>query len=60
VYDVAGRRVRSLVDAAVVAGHHEVVWDGRDERGREVSSGVYLYRLVAGQHRESRTMVLAR
>jgi len=60
IFDLSGRRVRSLVNGAVAAGHHEVTWDGCDERSRAVSSGVYLYRLVAGRHRESRTMVLAR
>jgi len=47
VYDTAGRRVRRLLDAVVLdAGRAEVAWDGRDDRGRGVGSGVYLYRLV--------------
>lgn len=45
VYDVAGRHVRTLVDGAVEAGDHLAAWDGCDERGVAVGSGVYLARL---------------
>jgi hypothetical protein len=41
VYDVAGRRVRTLVDQLLPSDRHEIVWDGRDEAGRTVSSGIY-------------------
>ncbi len=45
VYDLSGRRVRTLVSGQVPAGRHEVVWDGTDGSGRVVASGVYLVRL---------------
>jgi hypothetical protein len=45
VYDQQGRRVRQLVDGAVVAGEHEARWDGLDTRGAVVPSGMYFYRL---------------
>jgi hypothetical protein len=45
VYDVAGRRVSELVHGAMPAGDHMARWDGRDQRGRQVNSGVYFYRL---------------
>ncbi|MBD3220640.1 Omp28-related outer membrane protein [bacterium] len=49
VHDLAGRVVRTLVDGARrPAGTHEVVWRGRDDRGRALSSGVYLVRVRAG------------
>ena len=60
VYDLAGRVVATLVDGRRDAGRYEVVWDGRDDGGRAVSSGVYLYLLDAGAHRESKRMVLVR
>jgi hypothetical protein len=61
VYDVAGQRVRTLVDAQRSAGTHSVAWDGRDAAGREAASGVYLYRLeVEGQRVQTRRMVLLR
>ncbi len=46
IYDVNGRRVRTLVDGLSSAGYQSVVWDGTDSRGRPVASGVYLYRLT--------------
>lgn len=58
VFDVAGRRVRRLVNGFFPAGDHEAVWDGLDDRGRSVASGVYLYRLQAGDAEETGRMVL--
>jgi len=46
VYDVSGRVIRELDRGVRTAGEHEVVWDGRDGRGREVPSGIYFYRLT--------------
>lgn len=46
IYDLRGRRVRVLAEGARPAGDHVAVWDGRDERGTNVASGVYLARLV--------------
>ncbi len=60
VFNVAGRRVRTLVDGFVPAGDHEVTWDGRDDRGARVPSGVYFYRLRAGDAVETRRMVLVK
>ena len=48
VYDVAGRRVRTLVDAAQAAGDRSVTWDGTDGSGRRVGAGTYFLRLEAG------------
>jgi hypothetical protein len=58
VFDVSGRRVRTLVDRTQSAGRYQAVWDGRDEAGRTVSSGVYFYRLEAGAFTQTRRMVL--
>lgn len=48
VFDVAGRLVRTLFGASLPQGSHEVVWDGRDNAGREVGSATYLARLEFG------------
>jgi hypothetical protein len=56
VYDVAGRAVRTLGRAYYAPGRHAVVWDGRDEEGRPVASGVYLYRLEAVDRGSGETM----
>jgi flagellar hook assembly protein FlgD len=58
VYDVLGRHVRTLVKGVVPAGDQEVVWDGRDDSGNLVSSGVYFYQLRAGNVVETQRMVL--
>ncbi len=58
VYDVAGRRVRAVLDRELPAGLHEAEWDGKDEAGRSVASGVYFYRMQAGAETETRRMVL--
>jgi flagellar hook assembly protein FlgD len=60
VYDVGGRRVRSLEDGLAPAGRHRITWDGRDDRGRPVASGVYWLRLEAGGERRVLRGVLVR
>ena len=46
IFDERGRRLRRLIDAALPAGRHEAVWDGRDDAGRDLPSGQYLIRLA--------------
>ncbi|MEW5702448.1 MAG: FlgD immunoglobulin-like domain containing protein [Candidatus Zixiibacteriota bacterium] len=58
IYDILGRRVRTLVSEAQTAGEHEVTWDGTDDRGQAVSSGVYFCRLQTESHVDVRQMVL--
>lgn len=58
VFNVAGQRVRTLVDGYMVAGSHAVVWDGRGDDGRLAASGVYLYRLVGDGFSTARRMIL--
>jgi hypothetical protein len=61
VYSVTGQLVRTLVDAEPQpVGWHRASWDGTDERGRAVSTGVYFYRISAGERRESKVMILAK
>jgi len=60
VYDLSGRQIRSLVDGHLPAGVFQREWDGLDDRGRSVSSGVYCYQLVAEEYRATRRMVLLR
>jgi len=58
VYDVKGRLVTTLVDGDMLAGSHEVVWQGRDAAGAPVSSGVYFARVIAGGDAVSKKMLL--
>ncbi len=48
VYSPLGQEVKTLVFEAMEPGYHRVTWDGRDNLGRSVASGIYLYRLVVG------------
>jgi hypothetical protein len=58
VYDVTGRRVATLVDGQQSAGEKRVSWNGRNDRGAEVATGVYFYRMTAGEFSSTRKMVL--
>ena len=58
VYNLLGQEVRKLVDEHLEAGHHATRWDGRNDAGQHVSSGVYLYRLQTGQSAMTRKLVL--
>ena len=58
VYDTSGRKVRTLLDEMSEHGGHDVLWDGRDDAGAAVGSGVYFYRLTAGKRTESKKMIL--
>jgi hypothetical protein len=60
IFDLLGREVRTLVDKNAAAGYHSVVWDGRDNSGQAVASGVYLYRMSAGNFREVKKLTLVR
>jgi len=60
VYDLRNRLVRTLIDGFREAGNYSVFWDGADEEGRKAPSGVYLYRLQAGENNVTRKMVLMR
>lgn len=58
IYNLLGERVATLVDSFVGAGRHSVVWNGRNENGQTVGSGVYLVRLRAGHFAGTRKMLL--
>jgi hypothetical protein len=59
VYDVAGRAVRTLqAGAQMPAGTHRVTWDGKDDRGTPVASGVYVVRMDAGTFTQTRRAVM--
>jgi hypothetical protein len=58
VYDVLGNKVRTLYSGVQNAGTHNVRWNGADENGQSVSSGLYLYRLVADDRVQSGKMTL--
>ena len=60
VYDRAGRLVKKLVNDNLAATQHSVIWNGRDDFGRPVSSGVYYYRLATEEGLQTKSMILVK
>ncbi len=58
IFNVAGQLVRTLLVSEQTAGAHAVIWDGRDNLGQPISSGIYLYRLQAGDKVKTRKLML--
>jgi hypothetical protein len=60
IYNILGRLVRTLVDEEKAEGSYTVYWDGRSDKGKEVSSGLYFYKLEAGHFTDVKKMVILR
>jgi hypothetical protein len=58
IYNILGRRVRTLVDENRTAGTHSARWDGTNAQGHRVATGVYFYRIQAGDYTETRKMLM--
>ncbi|MBN1561997.1 T9SS C-terminal target domain-containing protein, partial [candidate division KSB1 bacterium] len=58
VYDMQGRIVRTLMAGHQGAGVHSAIWNGTDDAGRAVASGLYIYHLTAGEFSDIRKMTL--
>jgi len=58
IFNIRGQRVNSLMNSELEAGRHSVEWNGTDESGRIVSSGVYFYTMQAGEFSSTRRMIL--
>ena len=60
VYNALGQTIKPLVNESQGAGQYSVVWDGKDDGGREVSAGMYFYHVVADEHQATKKMLLVR
>ena len=58
IYNVAGQKVRTLVDGPLPAGSHSITWDSTNDMGEAISGGVYFYRVVAGDEVVTKKMLL--
>ena len=58
IYDLMGRKVRTLVNDVQDAGYRSVMWNATNDMGRHVSAGVYIYSIQAGDFIQNRKMVL--
>jgi hypothetical protein len=60
VFNISGQKVKTLLREELFAGEYRLIWDGTDEQGRRVSSGIYFFRVEAGPFRHTKKMVLLR
>ena len=60
IFDILGQKVRTVVNEELPVGRYHYVWDGRNQKGQEVASGIYLYRLHAADQLQTRKMTLLR
>jgi hypothetical protein len=60
IYNILGQELKTLVEGLQQPGTHRVAWDGKDNSGRRVPSGIYIYRLMAGSYVSAKTMVLVK
>jgi flagellar hook assembly protein FlgD len=60
VYDIRLRRVSTLIESELEPGSYKLQWNGRDDRGARVSSGIYLYTLRAGERTFTRKMTVVK
>jgi len=58
IYNISGQLVRTLLDKDMEAGQHRVLWDGKNQEGEEVASGIYFYRIAAGSYTKTAKMSL--
>jgi len=58
IYNIRGQKVKMLVNGSFESGHHEAIWDGKDDSGRSVSSGIYFYRVQTENDAATRRMLL--
>ncbi|RKX26129.1 MAG: hypothetical protein DRP47_08700 [Candidatus Zixiibacteriota bacterium] len=57
VFNILGQHVKSLIDRELPAGNHEVIWDASNDRGRQVATGIYLYKLQIDNNRQTKKML---
>ncbi|MDP2807011.1 MAG: choice-of-anchor J domain-containing protein, partial [bacterium] len=60
VYNIAGQRVKTLVNGNMGAGYHSVTWNGRNEAGQKAANGVYMYRMNSGSFTATKKLLLVK
>jgi hypothetical protein len=58
IYDSIGRLVKTLVEKKQMKGHYSVIWDGKSDNGKSVSSGIYFYKFLFNQNLQTNKMIL--
>ena len=58
IYNLKGQKVKQLVNEVLSSGKHSVVWNGKDDNGKQAASGIYFYKIKAGPYSHSKKMIL--
>jgi hypothetical protein len=58
IYNLKGQKIRTLLDVSLAKGQHQIIWDGKDDKGLNAGSGVYIYKMKSGSHSEIKKMIL--
>ncbi|RKY55747.1 MAG: hypothetical protein DRP89_02660, partial [Candidatus Neomarinimicrobiota bacterium] len=60
IYNILGQKVRTLINEEKNVGYYRIIWDARSESGEQVSSGIYIYQIIAGDFIKTKRMILMR
>jgi hypothetical protein len=58
IFNLKGQKIKTLINEAIPIGNHSVIWNGTDDNDKDVTSGVYLYKMKSGDYRKTRKMIL--
>ncbi|MCP4569680.1 MAG: T9SS type A sorting domain-containing protein [FCB group bacterium] len=58
IYNIQGQKVATLINRSLPVGDHEIIWNGTDDAGKPVASGVYFYKIISGDLSQARKMIL--
>ncbi len=58
IYNIKGQKITSLLNAQISAGEHSIIWNGKDANNKQVSSGIYFYKMKTGDFQETKKMML--
>ena len=58
IYDMMGNQIKTLVNASQTVGYKSIQWNATNNAGQPVSAGIYLYTIAAGEHRQTKKMIL--
>ena len=58
IYNIKGEKVKTLIDDNLSATNHTIIWNGKDESNKTVSSGIYFYKMKSGTYTSTRKIIL--
>ncbi|PIS29904.1 MAG: hypothetical protein COT43_02865, partial [Candidatus Marinimicrobia bacterium CG08_land_8_20_14_0_20_45_22] len=60
IYDIRGHKIRTLENGVKPAGYYQAIWNGKDDAGREVASGIYFFQMISETHRKTMKLMLVK